>query len=136
VSSFTPRAWASVVVPALLLSAAPVAADQAAAPAIMTSCWVTPKTIQRHGTPPPETIRVSFMIIGDGPADVVRFTANSPSGVHEFTVRGSFASSVTINNRELPVDPAAAVRPLPHGVDCMLTYVHYVDGTSWSAPNF
>ncbi len=121
---------------AVLLSTAPAAADQLAAPARMTACWIVPQTIERRGTAPPETIRVSFMIAGDTPADLVRFTATSPGGeLREFSARGTFTKSVMISDRVLPVDPAAPVHPLPHDVQCALTYIHYVDGATWSAPN-
>jgi hypothetical protein len=119
---------------AVLLSAAPAAADQPTAPARMTACWIVPQTIERRGTAPPETIRVSFMITGETPADLVRFTATSPSGVlREFTARGTFTKSVMISDRVLPIDPGAPVHLLPHDAQCALTFIHYVDGTTWSA---
>jgi acyl dehydratase len=109
-------------------------ADETHAPARMTSCAVIPDTIERRGTPPPETIRVSFMITGDVPADFVRFTAvGRAGGFHEFTARGYFTKSVMILNRELEADRAVEAAALPHGVECALTYIHYVDGTSWTA---
>lgn len=104
------------------------------APARMISCEVMADTIERRGTPPPETIRVSFMMTGDLPADLVRFIAvGRAGGFHEFTARGYFTKSVMISNRELEADRAAAAAALPHGVECALIYIHYVDGSSWSA---
>ncbi|MGC1380817.1 MAG: hypothetical protein WA814_07310 [Candidatus Baltobacteraceae bacterium] len=120
----------------LLLSTAPAGSEQPPAPARMIACEVIPETIERRGTAPPETIRVSFMITGDAPADLVRFTATSPSGeLREFSAHGAFTKSIMIAGRVLPVDPAAPVHALAHGVECSLTYIHYVDGRSWSAPS-
>ena len=109
-------------------------AGETRSPARMTSCEVIPDTIERRGTPAPETIAVSFMITGDVPADLVRFTAiGRAGGFHEFTARGHFTKSVMISNRELEADRAVEPVALPHGVECALTYIHYVDGSSWSA---
>jgi acyl dehydratase len=111
-----------------------VRADETRAPARMTSCTVIPDTIERRGTPPPETIRVSFMITGDVPADLVRFTAvGRAGGFRQFTARGYFTKSVMILNRELEADRSVEAATLPHGVECALTFIHYVDGSSWSA---
>lgn len=109
-------------------------ADETQVPARMTSCTVIPDTIERRGTPPPETIRVSFMITGHVPADLVRFTAvGRAGGFRQFTARGYFTKSVMILNRELEADRAVEAAALPHGVECALTFIHYVDGSSWSA---
>jgi hypothetical protein len=109
-------------------------ADATRAPARMISCEVLADTIERRGTPPPETIRVSFMITGDVPADLVRFTAaGRAGGFHEFTARGYFTKSVMISNRELEADRSAQTAALPRGVECALTYIRYMDGSSWSA---
>jgi hypothetical protein len=90
-----------------------------------------------HRVTPHEMIRVSFMITGDVPADVVRFTALAPSGDYkQFSTRGNFTKTVMISDRELEADEhdgeTETVRPLPPGVDCALTYVHFVDGSDWS----
>lgn len=117
------------------LPVAPAIADEMPAPARMTSCAVVPETIERRGTAPPEMIRVSFMITGDLPANIVRFTAaGRAGGFRQFTARGNFTKSVMISNRDLQADPDAPARQLPDGVQCALTYIHYVDGTSWSRP--
>jgi hypothetical protein len=85
---------------------------------------------------PPETIRVSFMITGDVPADVVRFTVTGPGGgFRAFTLHGTFTKTTMIAKRVLQPDATASAQPLPHGVDCVLTYIHFVDGSSWSAPS-
>lgn len=102
----------------------------------MESCTIVPKTMD-HRVTPHEMIRVSFMITGNVPADIVRFTALAPGGdYNEFTARGNFARTVMISDRELEADEhdaeTEAVRPLPHGVDCALTHIHFVDGSSWS----
>jgi hypothetical protein len=117
------------------LPALPVVASEPAIPARMTSCAIVPTTIERRGTAPPETIRVSFMIMGDLPANIVRFTAaGRAGGFRQFTARGLFTKSVMITNRDLQVDPDAPQRELPDGVQCALTYIHYADGSSWSRP--
>ncbi len=116
----------------LSLSASVAAADEAM-PARMTSCTVLPETIDRR-VEPPETIRVSFMITGDVPADLVRFTAAGPAGGYRtFTIRGHFTKSVMIANRELSSAEPVEGHPLPRGVECGLTYVHFIDGSSWSS---
>jgi hypothetical protein len=75
------------------------------------------------------------MITGDVPADRVRFTAIAPDGdFHQFTARGHFTNSVMISGRELEPDEKVAAQELPPGVECALTHIHYVDGSTWSAP--
>jgi hypothetical protein len=109
------------------------AADESV-PVRMTACTVIPETISRRGTLP-ETIRVSFSIEKDTPADVARFTATAPAGAfREFTARGTFTKGVTIAGRVLSADPAAPEHRLSPGVECTMTYVHFVDGSSWTAP--
>lgn len=123
------------VVAALSLAPLPLLAGDGSPPARMLSCSILPQTIERRGTAPAETIRVSFMITGDIPADRVRFIAIAPAeGFHQFTARGYFTKSVMILGRELEPDAGVAVKELPHGVECALTYIHYVDGSSWNAP--
>lgn len=46
-----------------------------------------------HRVTPHEMIRVSFMITGDVPADVVRFTALAPGGDNKFSTRGNFTKT-------------------------------------------
>lgn len=123
------------LVAAVLLAASSAPAGESPVPARMTSCTVIPETIDRRITPP-ETIRVSFMITGDVPADVVRFAVTTPGGgFRAFTARGNFTKTTMIAKRVLQPDTTVSPRPLPHGVDCVLTYIHFVDGSSWSAPS-
>lgn len=123
-----------VVLFALSLVGPSRAAADGTPPARMTTCAVIPETISRRGTVP-ETIRVSFSIEKDTPADVARFTATAPAGAwREFTVRGKFTKGTVIADRVLTADPNVPGRPLARGVECMLTYLHFVDGTSWEAP--
>jgi hypothetical protein len=107
-------------------------------PARMTSCGLVPAEMD-HRVTPPAVLRVSFMITGDVAADLVRFTARLPGGNYRtFTTRGNFTKTVMIFDRELQKDPKpeneAEVAPLGHDIDCALTYIHFVDGSSWSAP--
>lgn len=116
-----------------VLAMAP-ALGKSTTPARMTACAVLPQTIDRRVTPV-ETIRVSFMITGEVPADQVRFTArNDDGGYRNFTTQGNFTKAVMIANRELHADPIPSSRRLPAHVTCALTYVHFTDGSSWSAP--
>ena len=109
-----------------------VAAD--AGPAHVTECTLIPETISRRGSVP-QAIRVSFSIVKDTAADVARFTATAPAGaLLGFTAHGLFARGVTIADRVLQADPSAPTQSLAPGTDCMLTYVHFVDGSSWTAP--
>jgi hypothetical protein len=111
------------------------AAPATPSPASVTSCAVVPETMSRRGTTP-EKIRVSFEILSTTPADLARFTATAPAGALEaFTVRGTFTKGAMIADRLVEADPSAPVHPLASGVECMLTYVHFVNGSSWSAPS-
>ena len=116
-----------------LFPAGPLSAASTA-PAHMTSCAVIPEVISRRGTVP-ETIRVSFAIDKDTSADLARFTATAPAGaLRQFTARGTFAKGTMIADRVLTADSEAPSHTLPAGTECMMTYVHFVDGSSWSAP--
>ncbi|HEY1867723.1 MAG TPA: hypothetical protein VGG70_05455 [Candidatus Cybelea sp.] len=127
------NALAGLAVTAALLLPAPAAVADEAMPARMTSCTVMPATMDRR-IEPPETIRVSFMITGDVPADLVRFVAaGSAGGFREFTIHGLFSKTVMISSRELHSETPVEGHPLPRGVECRLTYIHFVDGSSWSA---
>src|SRR5580658_2975804 len=86
---------------------AAVQADTAAPPVRVTACTVIPETISRRGSAP-ETIRVSFSIEKDPPADLARFTATAPAGaLRGFTARGTFAKGAVIADRVLSEDPGA-----------------------------
>jgi hypothetical protein len=121
---------ASIVV-VITLAASPAKGDDTPMPAQMTSCAVLPATVDRRNDPA-EKIRVSFMITGDVPADLVRFTAAGPAGgFREFETRGNFTKEVMISDRELH-SKTPTTHSLPRGVECRLTYIHFVNGTSWS----
>lgn len=110
------------------------AAVDAAQPARVLDCSVIPGTISRRGATP-ETIRVSFAIEKDALADLARFTATGPAGsLLGFSARGTFAKGVVIADRILDPDPTAPLHPLNPGAECMLTYLHFADGSSWTAP--
>ena len=87
---------------------------------------------------PQSVLRVSFMITSETAADLVRFTARLPGGNYRtFTTRGTFTKTVMIRDRELQKDPKPEedeVAPLGHDIDCALTYIHFVDGSTWSTP--
>jgi len=132
------RAGASACVLAFclgwFLAPVTVAAETAPPPAKMIACTVVPEQISRRGTIP-ETIRVSFSIEKDTAADVARFTATAPAGAfRDFTARGSFSKGTIISDRVLNADAGAPSRRLAPGTECQITYVHFVDGTSWTAP--
>lgn len=111
-----------------------VAADSVAAPVRVTDCTVIAETISRRGGVP-QTIRVSFSNENDTPADVARFTAKAPAGVvREFTARGRFAKGIVLSDRVLRADQRPPNHALKPCVECMLTYVHFVDGSQWTAP--
>jgi hypothetical protein len=65
------------------------------------------------------------------PADVIRFTVNVGSGDKSQTVTemGTFSPGVGIDRE----DTFAASSP-PMIPSCTVTYVHFTDGTSWTAP--
>jgi hypothetical protein len=124
--------WCLPPIAALSLAFVPAPADETPMPAKMTACTLLPETIDRRVTPP-ERIRVSFTITSDVPADLVRFTALAAGGGFAgFSIYGRFTQSVMISDRELQADPTAPVHELPRGVDCALTYIHFVDGSKWS----
>ena len=112
----------------------PGRADLSPAPISVSSCTVVPETISRRGTLP-ETIRVTFSVMQDTAADVARFTATAPAGAYrDFTLHGTFSKGVTIADRVIAADPNLSAHALAPGVECMLTYVHFVNGASWTAP--
>jgi hypothetical protein len=120
------------IITALCVAQATACADVPPMPARMTSCAVLPQTMDRRVTPP-EAVRVWFMITSDVPADLVRFTTTAPGGGFVvFSAHGYFTKSVMIAGRELHPDTTAPVHPLPPNTDCALTYIHFVNGTSWS----
>lgn len=106
----------------------------------MVDCEIIPRTMN-HRISPHMTIRVSFMITGEVAANLVRFTAVAASGAYrEFSLSGNFTKTVMIDDVELQADPQSEeatenVPPLPQGVDCAITFIHFDDGSSWGAPS-
>jgi hypothetical protein len=122
----------------LFLTALPAGATpDRAAPASVKSCRVVPGAVARRGTSTQEIIRVSFAVDRDVPADVARFTVASPSGTfRDFTARGRFSHGTVIADRVLRADPSSQQEFYSLGAgtaaECSLTYLHFVDGTSWT----
>jgi hypothetical protein len=129
---------ASIALSAIVFTAWPAcAAQDAAAPASVKSCGLVPGVIARGGTSTQEVIRVSFSVDRDVAADVARFTVSSPNGTfRDFTARGSFSQGTVIADRVLRADPSTQQQfyslGAGGGVECTLTYLHFVDGTSWA----
>jgi hypothetical protein len=104
--------------------------------ASIKSCSVVLGAITRRGTATEEVIRVSFAI-NHAAADVARFTVSSPGGTfRDFTARGLFSQGTVIADRVLRADPSSQQEfyslGAGTGVECILTYLHFVDGTSWT----
>jgi hypothetical protein len=69
-----------------------------------------------------------------GPADVIRFTINAGSRRTSETVTetGLFSPGVGIDRADnLPASFSQTSHNMP---SCVVTYVHFTDGTSWTAP--
>jgi hypothetical protein len=125
----------------LVLLAPPATAPAATAPAApvrVTSCHVV---VDRSGGRSPavqETIRVWFAVANNKPADIARFTLMARGrALRDFTARGLFSGGVVIADRILHAD--AGAQAAFNGLsgdegECVPTYVHFVDGTVWSAP--
>jgi hypothetical protein len=120
---------------AFAVAETPAAALPGAGPAPLrvTACRLS---VEHHGPrgSVEQVVVVSFANDRDTPADVARFTVANAGGVAKaFTARGSFTKGVLIADRILP---AEALRGESSGTptsDCALTYVHFVDGSSWTA---
>jgi hypothetical protein len=65
-------------------------------------------------------------------ADVIRFTVNEGPGNQAQTVTetGTFSPGVGIDREDSFASPSTAIPPA-----CTVTYVHFTDGTSWTAPS-
>lgn len=103
-------------------------------PIRLLSCSTTQALSARPRTEAPRFgMIVSYAVLRS--ADVVRFTTATPSGdVRTYTASGLFSPGVVIANRHLTADafdPTAAEMSSP--TRCAPTYVHFLDGTSWSA---
>lgn len=74
-----------------------------------------------------------FTNLGPVPADVVRFTVNLGRGNEHQTITetGTFAPGIGIDRMHDLASYSAQVPP-----DCVISYVHFTNGTSWTAPGF
>jgi len=129
---------------AALLSAAILAVTPASAPPVrgvdappvrVTSCR-TIVELHARGAPAQEAIQVSFSNDHDSPADVARFSVRSITGQwKEFTARGSFSKGVVIADRILSSETSVEEHffSRERSADCALSYVHFTDGSAWTA---
>jgi hypothetical protein len=64
-------------------------------------------------------------------ADVIRFTVNEGPGNKAQTVTetGTFSPGVGIDREDTFASSSTKIQP-----SCTVTYVHFTDGTSWTAP--
>ena len=122
---------------ALVLAAAeppaPPALDAGPAPLLITSCRLS---VEHHGPrgSVEQVVVVSFANKRDTPADIARFTVANAGGVgRAFTARGSFTKGALIADRILPAQALREASGGNQGSGCVLTYVHFVDGSSWLA---
>jgi hypothetical protein len=107
-----------------------------APPMRVATCKVIPDTVGQRGSVQ-ELIRVSFTLEKGPPADLARFTLKTPYGDYPgFTARGSLAAGAAIADRVVIADPEAQRQffSLDSSVGCDVSYVHFIDGTSWNAP--
>jgi hypothetical protein len=74
-----------------------------------------------------------FTNLGQVPADVVRFTVNLGRGNEPQTIvdTGTFAPGIGIDREHDLASYSSQIPP-----DCVVSYVHFTDGTSWTAPGF
>jgi hypothetical protein len=114
------------------------AATQPPIPVRVTSCHVVADRTGGRNAAVQETIRVSFTVASGKPADVARFTLVVRGQVlRDFTARGLFSDGVVIADRILRADAGTEAAFNGLSADeraCVPTYVHFVDGTAWSAP--
>jgi hypothetical protein len=112
------------------------AAAVAAAPAPMhvTACRLA---VENHGPrgSVEQVVIVSFANDRDAAADEARFTVSSAGGVAKaFTAHGSFTKGVLIADRIIPASGLSSQRGSGERTStCVLTYAHFIDGTSWTA---
>ncbi len=102
----------------------------------VAACNVIPDAVAQRGSAQ-ELIRVSFALEKGPSADVARFTVKTPYGDYPgFTARDSLSGGTAIADRIVTADPEAQGRlySLGSSVGCEVSYVHFIDGTSWSAP--
>jgi hypothetical protein len=130
------RAGAATAVAFRLVAGPALAVPSGQTPPVrVTSCHVVEEPVSRRSTTVQETIRVSFSVESGPAADLARFTVLTPKQVlRDFTARGFFSNGVVIADRILAADPPTQERfNALHTTECVPTYVHFVDGSSWSA---
>jgi hypothetical protein len=114
--------------------AAPVTAQP---PVRVQSCHVVVDRLDRRNSSVQETIRVSFAVNNGKTADLARFTlVVRREHLRDFTARGSFSDGVVIADRILKADAdtQSGFNALGDSSgECIPTYVHFTDGTDWSA---
>jgi hypothetical protein len=106
---------------------------EAPAPIHVTKCDVVPQEAPRHGVAQ-ETIRITFSIDGTVAADEAHFVASSGYNQFKgFVARGLFSKGVIIADRLLEANPTIVDFDSSRAkLGCTATYVHFVDGSSWS----
>jgi hypothetical protein len=112
------------------ISASPSPAVNEPPPLRLTSCRLASDRSGPRG-PVQQVLVIAFANERDAPADVAQFTVANVGGVAKaFTARGSFTKGVLVADRILPEKQV----PKPsgdRGSDCVLTYVHFTDGSFW-----
>jgi hypothetical protein len=107
------------------------------APIHVTSCRTVAEAFGRHRAVQ-QTIQVTFSNAGNVAADVARFTLIDGQGkLRDFTARGAFSEGVIIADRIVPMESVAQQQLFSKEkmTGCQVTYVHFVDGSSWTAPS-
>jgi hypothetical protein len=122
---------------AALATAPPFAVHALAAedPVRIISCSTTTiPSFRGRGENARFRMTVSYAVVGEQ-ADLVRFVTRTPSGdVRTYTDRGRFSPGVTIAHDELIADASDAPEERAGApTACAAAYVHFVNGTAWSA---
>lgn len=110
------------------------ASAEASSPIRITKCDIVREEVPRHGVAQ-ETVRISFSIDGSVAADEAHFVASVGSNRFKgFIARGLFSGGVVIADRLLAASPQVTeFEALRGNLGCVPSYVHFVDGSSWSA---
>jgi hypothetical protein len=124
----------TAVCSAACVAFATVPARASTAPIHVTTCNVVPQDVPRRGEAQ-ETIRISFSIDGSVAADEAHFVVTlGSSRMKGFIARGLFSQGVIIADRLLESDMAASEFNSVRGkLGCFPTYLHFVNGATWSA---